>query len=267
MAPTIQDVIDRIMADIPAPRFPKTVDKFLSGDPTKPVTTVVTTFLATQRVIEQARDLGANLIISHEGIYWVHAQPEEWLPGNPVMEAKQRVIDESEMTIWRFHDGWHMTKPDGIALGMVKKLGWDEYAKPGELMLTEMVTLPEPQSVGALAEEIKGKLGLPTVKLIGDPELSVRRVGVQVGFSGAYLHFPILTGGEIDLLLCGEAHEWEACEYVRDATYQGRPIAMLSLGHAGSEDAGMWYLAEWLKEKMPGLNAVHIPVEHLYSYL
>ena len=29
--------------------------------------------------------------------------------------------------VWRFHDHWHMRKPDGIEAGMVRSLGWQRF--------------------------------------------------------------------------------------------------------------------------------------------
>lgn len=62
----IQQVIDTIIAAIPGGRKQETVDTVKTGDPAQPVKGIVTTFLATQEVIERTIALGANLIITHE---------------------------------------------------------------------------------------------------------------------------------------------------------------------------------------------------------
>jgi len=49
------------------------------------------------------------------------------------------------------------------------------------------------------------------------------------------------------LLIIGEAPEWETIEYMRDASQLGQPKALIILGHAISEEAGMEYCARWMK--------------------
>ena len=60
---TIQEAIDTIVAAANVALPPDTVDTVKMGDPTQPLTGIVTTFLATQAVIAHAAAAGANLII------------------------------------------------------------------------------------------------------------------------------------------------------------------------------------------------------------
>jgi putative NIF3 family GTP cyclohydrolase 1 type 2 len=68
--PTIQEIIDRILAATPYASGQDTVDTVKTGDPRQPVTAIVTTFLASYAVIERAVAAGANLIITHEPIFY-----------------------------------------------------------------------------------------------------------------------------------------------------------------------------------------------------
>ena len=43
------------------------------------------------------------------------------------------------------------------------------------------------------------------------------------------------------------AAKQETIEYVRDASQAGLPMALVILGHAVSEEAGMAYCAQWLQ--------------------
>ena len=77
MTITIQQAIDAIISAVPGAAVPgtppqDTVDTVKIGDPAQPLTGIVTTFLATVEVIEQASQLGANLIITHEPIFYNH---------------------------------------------------------------------------------------------------------------------------------------------------------------------------------------------------
>ena len=67
-----------------------------------------------------------------------------------------------------------------------------------------------------------------------------------------------LRGDHVDLLIAGEASEWETVEYVRDAAAQGRHKALILLGHEVSEEPGMEQCAKDLREVFPGMRIDHI---------
>ena len=63
----------------------------------------------------------------------------------------------------------------------------------------------------------------------------------------------------VELLIAGEASEWETVEYVRDASAQGRHKALILLGHEVSEEPGMEKCAEDLRSVFPTMKVEHIP--------
>ncbi|MFN2283663.1 MAG: Nif3-like dinuclear metal center hexameric protein [Anaerolineae bacterium] len=260
---SIQDVIDRILQDIPGAPLADTVDTFKCGDPSQEVTGVVTTFLASYAVIQRAAELGANLIITHEPTFYNHLDETDWIKDDPVYQAKRAWLEENGIVVWRFHDHWHMHRPDGITTGVVKALGWEAYMPDTDVPI---FTLPE-TSVGALAAELKAKLAIATVRVVGDLAMPCRRVGLMVGAPGGQWQIGFLGTTEIDVLLTGELHEWETSEYVRDAIAQGRKLALIVLGHANSEEPGMAYLVDWLRERFPDLPITHVPVGDPFTFV
>ena len=255
MTPTIQQVIDTIVASVPGAPAPDSVDVFKSGDPSQPVRGIVTTFIATRQVIEQAIALGANLIITHEPTYFDHLDKAEWLQGDPVYEAKKRLIEQSGITIWRFHDYWHMHQPDGIATGFGRLMGWEDRLE-GEWH--NITTIPE-MTLGDLAALLKSKLDMPTVRLVGDPGMIARRVVLLLGALPGQLQIEVFRQSDADVMVCGETTEWQTCEYVRDAAASGFNKGLIVLGHEKSEEPGMAYLVEWLKAKAPDVPITHVP--------
>jgi putative NIF3 family GTP cyclohydrolase 1 type 2 len=252
---TVQDVIDTIFAAVPAQPDSDTVDTVKLGDPAQSVTGIVTTFLATCAVIQQAAALGANLIITHEPIFYNHRDETGWLEGDPVYQAKRRLIDEHNIVIWRFHDYWHQRRPDGIIAGVLKQLGWEAYADPDRTYLCALPPLP----LGELVATLKTKLNIPRVRTIGASDMICRRVGLLVGAPGGRVQIEVLGREGLDVLICGEINEREISEYVRDAAYAGQSRALIVIGHANSEEAGMGWLAEWLRPQLPGVPITHVP--------
>ena len=251
---TIQQAIDAALRASAVERLPDTVDTVKTGDPSQPLTGVVTTFLATSAVIARASELGANLIVTHEPTFYYHHDTTDWLQDDPVYHAKRRQIDASGIVIWRFHDYWHTTQPDGIMTGVERQLGWQRDAG-GEwpIYTIEAATLDD------LAAWLKRRLGAASVRVSGPADLRCRRVALLVGAIGGAVHIATLRRDDVDALVCGEINEWETCEYARDAAFHGRPKGLIVVGHAASEEAGMAYLAEWLRPLLPGVPVAHVP--------
>jgi putative NIF3 family GTP cyclohydrolase 1 type 2 len=261
--PTVAAVIETIVSAIPGAPRQDTVDVVKAGDASQTCTGVVTTFLGTLEVLRRAKALGANLVISHEPVFYSHQDRTDWLAGDRVYEAKRRFIEERRLVIWRAHDTWHTLKPDPVTVGTLALLHWERYATAGAEHLCEL----PPTSVGALASELKRTLGSHGVRYVGDPAQSVRRVALNVGAAGGQTHLRTLRQTDADALLVGELQEWETSEYVRDSNAAGWPKAVIVVGHEASEEAGMRALADWLRPRVPGLAVTHVPAGDAFTYV
>lgn len=259
MTPTailsIQEAIDTALAAAAVAPIADTVDTVKIGDPARPLTGVVTTFLATGAVIARAAALGANLIITHEPTFYNHRDETGWLERDAVYQAKCRLIEAHGIVIWRFHDYWHSTRPDGIGAGVLGRLGWQQNDTGDWPCVCDVA----PQTLDQLAALVKARLRAPAVRVAGPADMVCRRVGLLVGAIGGEVQIGVLGRDDVDALVCGEINEWETCEYVRDAALAGRPKGLIVAGHANSEEDGMAYLAEWLRPHLPGVLVTHVP--------
>jgi putative NIF3 family GTP cyclohydrolase 1 type 2 len=261
---SVQNVIDKLME--PVDSIPNTVDTLLSGTPATEVKGIVTAFMATQQIIEQAITLGANLLITHEGVYFSHHDNSKSLESDRVYDEKRRLIHDSGLAIFRFHDYWHRYRPDGIMTGLIQSLNWQSYIEENQPAAT-ILTVPE-MTVGEISEYIKKVLGLQYLRFSGDLSLKCTRIGVLAGYrGGGSLCIPLYEQESLDLIIYGEGPEWETPEYVRDANFQGRQKNLIVLGHAESEEPGMNYLAEWIKTIFPSIPTHFIPVEQVLKVI
>jgi putative NIF3 family GTP cyclohydrolase 1 type 2 len=252
---TARQVIEKIKLQIGAPVDPNTVDTFKVGDPETPVTGIATTFLATYAVLQEAVASGANLIITHEPTFYNHLDETAFLKGDPVFEQKMAYIREHHLVIWRFHDQWHWRKPDGIVEGFTQAVGWEKYRRPYE---ENAFTLP-PTTVAQLAADLQAKLNSRVIRVVGDPLLRVTDVAYLPGASGENKEIKELERDDVQVLVAGEAREWETVEYARDAAAEDRAKALILLGHEVSEEPGMEYCARWLRGLFPRLSVTFIP--------
>ncbi|WP_274365394.1 Nif3-like dinuclear metal center hexameric protein [Paenibacillus thermotolerans] len=248
-------IIERLFQ--PAARQGATVDGIVAGSPDTVVTGIVTTFVASQYVLEQAAALGANLVITHEGIYYSHHSNTSPLTGDPVFLTKKAWVESSGMVVYRNHDHIHRSLPDRITSGLIEALEWQDDVKE-QLPEASIVRIPV-MELRELIAALKQKLKLPYVRFVGDLTAPCSRVGVAVGYRGVgAVAVPLFQDWELDVLIAGEGPEWETPEYVRDALHQGRKKALVLIGHAASEEPGMRRLAAQLQEGCPDIPVYFI---------
>jgi putative NIF3 family GTP cyclohydrolase 1 type 2 len=262
--PTAREVIERIKKSVGVPWSDRTVDTFKAGDPDTPVTGIATTFLATYDVLQRAAASGKNLVITHEPTFYEHQERTERLGDDPVLDAKRALIQKHKLVVWRFHDHWHKRSPDGIILGMTEKMGLTQFrvdlAASGKEATGEspLCRLPE-TTVGKLAATMKDRLKANVVRVVGNPDVKVTRVGFACGAPGSVRQIHMLQSDDVEVLLAGESAEWETTEYVRDAGAAGKRKALIFLGHCNSEEGGMEYCARWLKTIVPEVPVEFVP--------
>jgi putative NIF3 family GTP cyclohydrolase 1 type 2 len=251
---TAADAIKRIIAATGATPPPGTVDTIKAGDPNTVVTGIATTFLDTWQVLEKAVADHKNLVITHEPTFYNHPDDMTVLGDDPVQAQKLAYIKEHHLVVWRFHDTWHLRKPDGILEGVIDEFGWKPYQSSAD---PHLFTLPQ-TTLTQLAATLRAKAGSRLMRVIGDPNMPVTQVALLPGASGLTRQVKMLERDDVQVLVAGEAAEWETVEYARDAAAQGRHKALILLGHEVSEEAGMRYCAEWLKSVLPG-----VPIEYI----
>jgi putative NIF3 family GTP cyclohydrolase 1 type 2 len=255
---TARQIIERIQAHVGVPWQSDTVDTFKSGNPDTPVTGIAVTMMATLDVLKRAAASGNNLIITHEPTFFNHLdKPDELGEGDndPVLAAKREFIEKHGLIIWRFHDHWHARKPDGIQAGMVHALGWDKFQDPAN---EQLFTVPR-TTVEALAAELKSRLGIRVMRVVGEPHMQVTRVAMSPGAAGFGSEMRALEMPDVEVLVVGETREWETVEYVADATAEGKHKGLIILGHIPSEQAGMDECTRWLKDFVTEVPVNFVP--------
>ena len=249
---TAAQVIDRIKSQAGVPWREQTVDRIIAGESETPVTGIATTMMATLDVIERAAGAGRNLVITHEPTFYSHEDAVDRLKDDPTYQYKSGFIAKNKVVVFRFHDHWHAHRPDGIATGMARELGWEKHADAQNPRRFVFPATP----LARFAKDIETRLKIRAMRVVGDPALPVARVAANWGYASQFPGIPQLARSDVDVLIVGEAREWEVVEYAADTVTAGNKKALIVLGHIVSEQAGMKYCAEWLKPLVP-----EVPVE------
>lgn len=255
---TARELVAEIQKNVGVEWQKETVDTFKGGDPDAAVTGVAVTMMATMDVLERASAKGLNFVITHEPTFYAHLDKPEGMPeSDPVWAEKRAFIEKHGMVVWRFHDHWHMRKPDGIEAGMVHALGWEKFQRPDNQYL---FVLPE-TTLKKLAEEVARKLDSSVVRVVGNPGMKVTKVGFSPGAAGFQPETNALERDDVQVLLVGETREWETVEYAADAVTEGRDKALIVIGHIPSEQAGMEECTRWLKGFVKEVPVEFVPAK------
>ena len=164
------EIIERIKKNIGVEWKADTVDTIKAGDPATLVTGVVTTAMASLRVLQQAVDARANLVITCEPTFYGRtdartppagrggrgaAGPSDTPPpADPVYAAKNAFIEKHGLVVFRLNDHWRLRRPDPFSQGLASALGWSRQVAPdtGRYSIGAV-------SLSTLAGELKKKLG------------------------------------------------------------------------------------------------------------
>ena len=232
----------------------ETVDRFIEGHPNQTITGIATTFIASLEVLQDAVEQDINLIVTHEPTFYNHLDGRELVVNHQLYLQKLKFIRDHKLMIFRFHDHWHRTTPDGIYVGMKAELKWEQFATPGEKMIYQ---IPE-TTLEELARTLQGHFDATSLRVVGPHNLPIKHVALSVGAHGSTTELALLNRSDVDVLIVGETREWEAVEYTRDANAAGIKKGLIMMGHVNSEDAGMAHCADWLRQFISEVPIVHI---------
>lgn len=258
---TARQIIAQMQTHLTCQWSRETVDTFKTGNPDDGVTGIAVCMFADMETLRKAVANNCNLIIVHEPTFYNHLDKTDALEGNPVYLRKIEYINERKLIIFRFHDHWHRTVPDGIYMGMIDKLGWKANQTNQSMLFFKF----DEQTVGSFARKLQEKLKGSQLRIVGDPMMRFTNVALAVGAPGSSSHINLLTSEFTELLVAGEASEWETYEYVLDASMLGMKKAAIFTGHIPSEEAGMEYCARWMKTFIQDTPIIYLENGTSYS--
>ncbi len=253
-----------------------TRDKILFGNPDQECTGIVICIWPSVNVIKRALATSANLIVSHEALFWNHGDHTDWLEEqkNKTYLEKKALLEQGNICVWRDHDYIHSGIPnpqgegyvDGIFYGLAKELGWTDYIQNGE-SCTEFV-LPQ-TTVQEVANRFMTKLGAAGMKLVGEKSQPVTTAEILfhvLGDAKDMIHKA--DKKDTSLLIAMELIDFTLTEYVKDSSQLQKNRSILCMGHFNTEEPGMKYCLEYF----PKAIGEDIPTEFvkagdMYEYL
>ena len=251
-------------------------DRVLWGDPGQECTGIVSTIYASVEVIEKAHELGCNLIVAHEALFWNHGDHTDWLKDNTAFQKKTKLLDEYKICVWRNHDHIHAgvrlgdVYRDGIMYGMSKMMGWNEYTLNKEDVMPNKYLIPE-ISARDLSKQIIEKFRLDGVRFIGNPDATIQRVWATshiLGRGGDNEIISVVNDENINCLLVPEMVDFTVNQYIHDAGQLGEDKCIFALGHFNFEEIGMEWYADYIRKYVkPNVSVHFVQAGDYFSYI
>ena len=256
---TIKNLIDDLERNITVSE--NTVDTVKAGDAEREVKKVAVAMFASIDTIRAAAAWGADFLIVHEPTYYNHRDDPF---DDPVADRKKQLLEETGLTVYRYHDHPHAKETDMIAEGFFAALGLRGKAEKTPYFGSYRFTCETPVTALSLAEQAEKALGIAHIRICGTRDAACTKLVSCLGTPGGV--FDLLRSPDTEIVITGEACEWMLGEYARDAAALGNSKTLLILGHFGSELAGMKLLAQRLERDYPTLAVRYFDNGEVYTY-
>jgi putative NIF3 family GTP cyclohydrolase 1 type 2 len=254
---TAQQIIDRIQKNVGIPWLSESLDTIKAGDPSTALTGIATTAIATMDVLTRASKEKANFIVTMEPAFF--GRQDAAISGDPMYSAKQEFIQKNGLVVWRFNDHWRARRPDPLATRLAQTLAWTKYQVADDPTRYDLPGMTLAALAADLAKRLDARAG---IRVVGDPQTTVRRIGLLPGSSP--LPATMKTLPECDVVIAGETREWESVEYAQDTVASGQKKGFVMLGRVLSEEPGMKLCADWLKSLVPEVPVRWMPAGDPY---
>jgi putative NIF3 family GTP cyclohydrolase 1 type 2 len=279
---TANAVVEKIRSQAGSNWMGGTSEGFQSGDANAIVTGIATAWTPTVEALRKAITLRHNLMISMEPPFWREPGPvlTEASLGKPsikvletssVYQYKKKLIDDHGLILWRFNENYRALPSNPRLNALARTLGYKAHENPEATQKLAAIgagvyEIPE-IPLAELAKKARDNAKAKALRVLGDPKERVKRVALLPGYIEDEDIMTMVRDRNVDVVVCGEACEWEAFEYAEDWITAGWGKGMILLGRTASEDPGVHELAEWIGSFLTGVPVTGIAVGEPFTYV
>lgn len=208
------------------------------GSMSNDVSKILIALDATEKVIDEAVHIGANMIVVHHPM--IFNPIKKVTCDNPIGKNIYKLI-KNDISLYVMHTnfdaafgGTNDILSNIIGLYNIKGLTSDEHGmgigRIGNIKATTME---------GLAHRLKKDLNLSYARIVGNPQQKVKKVAICTGSGMSYLRYAI---GLADVFITGDVKFHEAQEALENN------IGIIDIGHYGSENIAMPSIKEHMQE-------------------
>lgn len=225
----------------------------LCGREEKEVSSVYIALDATKEIIEEAKGVGADMLLTHHPMIF---KPLKQVSGHHFIGDKILTLAESGMCYYAMHTNFDVK---GMADAVAEQLGLenqkvltvtyaDEHCQEG---IGRVGALPVPMTLAECAEYVKNRCQVSHVKVYGMPAETIVMAAVCPGSGKGCIEDAVRLGA--DVLITGDIDHHEGL----DSLEQG--LAVIDAGHYGLEKIFVPYMEKYCRKKLPGLKIYTAP--------
>ncbi len=225
----------------------------LCGREEKEVTSVYIALDATKEVVEAAKAVGADMLLTHHPMIF---KPLKQISGRHFIGDKLLSLAENGICYYAMHTNFDVM---GMADAVAEQLGLedrkvlsvtyeDEISKEG---IGRIGVLPMSLSLAECAEYVKNHCRVEHVKVYGNPADIIVMAAVCPGSGKSCIEDALRLGA--DVLITGDIEHHEGL----DAVEQG--LCVIDAGHYGLEKIFVPYMEEYCKRKLAGVKIYTAP--------
>lgn len=220
----------------------------LVGDDEKEVKHVFLALDLTEKILDEALDAGADMIITHHPMIFggVKKINNHDFTGRKILSLIRHDIQYFAMHTNYDVMGMADLSADYLELQNRKVLSVTTETEEGEQGFGRVGKLPEAMTLRQCGLFVKKALGLQDVRLYGDPEQNVEIAAVCTG-SGKSMISDVMKHGA-DVYITGDIDHHTGI----DTAAQG--LAVIDAGHYGTEYIFMKAMQQKMKENFPDLK-------------
>lgn len=197
---------------------------------------IATAVTASQAVLEEATNWGADVLIVHHGYFWRGEAP------NLVGVKRRRIAHllQHEMSLLAYHLPLDAHPRLGNNAQLAQYLGLEKEGAFGDQNVASYGKLQQETTLGQFTSRVTAELGQAPL-IIGNPAHSIKRVAWCSGAAQDYFEQAVMLG--VDAFITGEISE----RYVHLARETG--VAFIAAGHYATERFGVQALGKHLADQ------------------
>lgn len=226
----------------------------LAGRRDKEVKSVLLALDASQAVVDQAVELGVQMLITHHPLLF---KPVKRINTDDFIGARLVKLIQNDISCYAMHTNFDVcgmadaaAEAMGLLHGKVLDVTFEDAG--GSMGCGRYGRLPGAMTVGECAEMIKKCFSLKNVRVYGDLERKVTLAGILPGSGGGMVELALAAG--VEIYITGDLKHHEAM----DACEQG--LSLIDAGHFGLEHIFAPFVGKLLSKEFPGLE-VHMAQE------
>lgn len=245
----ISDVIN-LMEKIAPESLKESYDNvgFMVGDKSKTITKVLVALDCTLKVIEEAKVVGAELILTHHPLLFKKPKSitTDTLQGKKIIN-----LIKSDIALYSSHTNWDSVN-GGLNDTFVKLLGFkeskiiDRNPLDNEAGVGRIVYLTEELTIEEIINRIKDKFKLENFRFSGEKNKKIKTIALVNGSGEDYLESAYGLGAE--LLITGDT----TYHFISD--YEEMGLSVIDIGHFNSEWPLLIELSKSIEEALEPLG-------------